>query len=344
MIKMNKNILFFVICFLFSANLHALTVLSFEYQTKEGEILKEVLLKFHEEGLPKEILEKLIIENKKKNPEIIYWVRFGGWEKLHLFVSERYANKKLLKDYLIGGHYEEFQSEKNIKIYYKLSGFESKATVPDVETSSYNSITGFGASYYYPSFLVHELDLEKQSIRKEATYRFIADLNIIKFKNLKSTTDTSLNVDLNPALNFSGELGYLGGDHSLVPFVSLEKNALYDMEYNSISGQSTIRTNTLLWANLGIDYTFEFAHSHFKIGYAYGSAIVNATQLNDINGNAVNSSNANASVTGSRSVIFFDYIFRNRISLFGNSTSYTFSGSGLAYSITAFEMGIGILF
>lgn len=285
---MNK---LFIILIFYSTTVFSSEYFKFNYRIKDHDSFSKILKHFHKKGIKLSIKERGTRETIFQNPHIKDWKRLPTGEIITIFVNEKKANEKNIKLLALenkkqeenGKTFFEVKAEKNIeereskhifRAYYTNSSIEGKESEPSTIETPIKSFLGGGLEYfYYFNRTIYPLILTSKF--KYQTYRKISILAATNPSRVNEEVSIPAATTLN--LTITKEKVW----NQLSPFASLERDSMYNLEFNTSLDRNTLRKTTFIWGGGGTKYSLPLKNMDIKLGVSFWTSLTTETELSD---------------------------------------------------------------
>ncbi|MDH5581176.1 MAG: hypothetical protein OEY33_04660 [Bdellovibrionales bacterium] len=304
-------LLFFLL--MFSSSLKAEKVFWFDYTTKRGDYLEDLIQKIHLPEIAPHI-QKLKKEVKKKNPHIRLWGPMAADEKIKLIVVEKYGLSKEIKKVAT---VEEKSTPKDhyFDLYYQYTTFHFEEKSPNQLAIDFVFPMGVGIDYYfkkkwnyYPKVGVLYKSL---SWVEGAT----SSVNGGIFTDLKIPSTLDYFIELKAANTFWKyfHIHYF-----------LKKSTLFGLDYNFERTENQVRKSRFFWAGLKVS---AWGNENIRLGASGSVSLLNQNYLLDRDGNEIEGSDESTKLSAFQYGFFGEYHFGHNFFIGLGTRIYSLSSS-----------------
>lgn len=342
---------FFLMLFLITSTAYSNQYFRFDYTIKNKDSFSKILKSFYKKGHHFSIKEKGIRETIHKNPHIRNWKMLPTGEIITLFVNEKFANEKKIKLNSLENErlkknqktFSEQKAYKNIedqkdrhvfRTFYSNKSLEGKETEPsDIETPIKSFLGGGIEYFYYFNRTIYPLKLT--SMFQYQSYRSV---NILASTNpSRETKEISIPSTTTFNLKITKEKIW----NQFSPYGSLERESLYNFEFNTSLDRNTLRKTTFIWGGAGIEYALPLKKMAVNLGVSLWTSLTTETELSDPIGNiSFSESTAELNISAKKTKLTLEGIHKNYFLILGISTTKITGEKTLTFSEVFSSIGL----
>ncbi len=250
----------------------------FEYTTKRGDFLEELIQKIHSIEIARH-MQKLKALVKKKNPHIRIWDPLYPDQKIKLIVVEKYAIASEVKK---AAKMEKKEPPKDhyFDIFYQYSSYHFEETSPNQIEIDFVFPLGVGFDYYFRE-------------RTFASWEFYPILGLLhkSFSEVEGA-QSSFNGDSFTTLKIPETLDIFVELKSKNPFWTyfyphyfLKKSTLFGLDYVTQSAKNQVRKTRFFWAGLKITIPTILWGKDMVFGGLVAKSFIDQSSILDDEGN-----------------------------------------------------------
>ncbi|MFZ9000409.1 MAG: hypothetical protein ACO20H_03840 [Bacteriovoracaceae bacterium] len=301
----------------FSISAQAEKVFWFEYTTKRGDYLEELIQKIHVPDIAPHI-QKLKKEVKKKNPQIRLWGPMLGNEKIKLIVVEKYALAKEIKK-AASPKEKTVPKDHYFDLYYQYTTSHFEESSPNEIAIDFVFPMGAGIDYYFDkkSFWGWDYYPKAGLLYKSLSWVEGATSSVSSdsFTDLKIPSTIDFFVELKSANTFWKYF------HAHYFF---KKATLFGLDYNFDTSENQVRKSRFYWVGLKIT---AWGNENIRLGIKTSLSVLNQNYLLDRDGNEIEGADTGTSFSAYQYGAFGEYHFGHNFFLGLGMNFYRLSSS-----------------